>query len=77
MSSCDLTEQFNEQVNNLMSVIEQMIKANEQNQDVNVFMEDLFTHYQFTKEIQLKKANFYKMLKEELGYDKSTNSDFC
>ena len=58
---CDKAEQ------NLIFVIEKMMEAKEQGQDVRVLTEELFVGYKKLKEVQLQREDFHRTIEEIRG----------
>ena len=67
MGICDLTKKFQNDVNNLMLIVQEIIETNEQNKDVTIFMKDLSECYEQVKKTQLQQEDFNNTLKEVLG----------
>ena len=77
MRHYDLNLRFQEDVNNLMVVVHKIIEAQEKNQDITVFMQELLKSYQMVKETQLQMEEFNNTVREVLGHVKTTDSNFC
>lgn len=67
MSNYDLAKWLEEELNNLMGIIEKMMEAKEQGQDVRVLTEELFVGYKKLKEVQLQREDFHRTIEEIRG----------
>lgn len=67
MSCYDLSKNFQDDVNNLMMIIQEIIEAYEQNKYIDIYMKELSECYQKVKETQLQQKEFDDTIKEVLG----------
>jgi len=77
MSSYDLTQKFHEDVKDLIVVAHKIIDTNELNKDFTTLVQELAVAVQKVEQTQLQQEEFDNTIKEVLGYDKRTNSNFC
>ena len=77
MSRYDLAKKFQEDVNELMTVVNQILEAQERSEDIMRFMPELNICYKKVQETQLQREDFYNTLREVLGYGKESDSNFC
>ena len=77
MSRYDLAKKFQEDVNELMTVVNQILEAQERSEDIMGFMPELNICYKKVQETQLQREDFYNTLREVLGYGKESDSNFC